>query len=371
MLFKVTQIKSFHFMSRTSLSLIIFYLLSAALFAQINSQLFLEGAKITDIEREGDFLWVATYGQGIYQYSMKDRKWTNYSSKSGNLENDLFHCVAASKDYVWAGANEGLYIYSRRTKKWTKRKFAQGGEFGNWIRSLKFDEKRNRLWIGRFRNITVFDLKTNRFTDYNKVQNGNEKTNNFNTIAFNGDSVVWFGAEAGAHKYDAKKNIGDPSAWTFINNKGRNFNGEGNSVSVTDFAFEKNNIWFGTDEFITKEQPEYNIGGIYVWDKKLKWERISKADGLGGNGIYCLARTGNYIWAGVYEFKKNDKEEYGKGLYLINRITKKVTPIDLNELNVTTSNILSLFFDGTNLWIGTSSGLVKLKIGNELAKLKK
>jgi len=340
-------------------------------FSQIESQLYLEGAQINDIKREGDFLWVATYGQGLYQYSLKDGKWTNYSSKSGNLENDLFHCVAANKDFVWAGANEGLYIYSRRTNKWTKRKFAQGGEFGNWIRSLNYDEKRGRLWIGRFRNITVLDVKTNKFTDYNKVVNGDEKTNNFNNIVFEGDSVVWFGAESGMHKYVTKKSIDDPTAWTFINNKGRNFNGEGNSVSVTDFVFEKNNIWFGTDEFVTKESPEYNVGGIYVWDRKLKWDRISKASGLGGNGIYCLARTGDYIWAGVYEFKKNDKEEYGKGLYLINRRTKKVTPIDLNELNITTSNILSLFFDGTNLWIGTSSGLVKLKIGNPLAKIKK
>lgn len=350
-----------------------FIVLLAATFslAQSESQLFLEGAKILDIKREGDFIWVATYGQGIYQYSIKDSKWANYSSKSGNLENDLFYCVAANKDYVWAGANDGLYIFSKKVKKWTKRKFAQGGEFGNWIRSLNYDEKRSRLWIGRFRNITVFDLKANKFTDYNKVQNADEKSNNFNTIAFDSDSIVWFGTESGVHKYNTRKNVEEPEAWDFLSNKGRNFNGEGYAVSVSDFVFEKNNIWFGTDEFITKEQPEYNVGGIYVWDRKLKWDRISKANGLGGNGIYCLARTGNYIWAGVYEFKKNDKEEYGKGLYLINRRTKKVTSIDLNELNVTTSNILSLFFDGTNLWIGTSSGLVKLKVGNALAKLKK
>lgn len=347
-------------------------LLSATLaFAQIESQLFLEGARITDIKQEGNSLWVATYGQGIYQYSIKDGKWTNFSSKSGNLENDLFHCVAASKDYVWAGANEGLFIYSKKTKKWTKRKFAQGGEFGNWIRSLSFDEKKNRLWIGRFRNVTVFDVKTNKFSDYNRVQNNDEKTNNFNTIAFDSDSVVWFGVESGVHKYSNKKKTGDNSAWHYFKNNGRSFNAEGISVSVSELAFVSKEIWFGTDEFVTKDQPDYNLGGIYVWDRKLKWERISKANGLGGNGIYCLARTGNYVWAGVYEFRKNDKEEYGKGLYLINRLTKKTSPIDLSELKITTSNILALYFDGINLWVGTSEGLVRLKVGNELAQIKK
>ena len=372
LLIKDNQIKFLSsILSRLQIVFLFVLLSIVTSFSQTESQNYLEGTRITDIKQEGSSLWVATYGQGIYEYSFKDGKWSNYSTKSGNLDNDLFHCVAANKDFVWAGTNEGLFIYSKKTKKWTKRKFAQGGEFGNWIRSLNYDDKRKRLWIGRFRNITVLDLRTNKFTDYNKVINGSEKTNNFNNIVFETDSVVWFGVEYGVHKFNAKKNIDDQSAWTYFSNKSRYFNGEGNSVSVTDFVFERNNVWFATDEFVTKELPEYNVGGIYVWDRKLKWERISKANGLGGNGIYCLARTGNYIWAGVYEFEKNEKSEYGKGLYLINRLTKKVTPIDLSELNVTTSDILSLFFDGTNLWIGTASGLVKLRLGNELAQLKK
>jgi len=344
-------------------------LLTSVSLAQVESQLYLEGARITDISQQGTSLWVATYGQGIYQYSMQDGKWSNFSSKSSSLENDLFHCVAANRDYIWAGANEGLYIYSKRTKKWTKRKFAQGGEFGNWIRSLKYDEKQNKLWIGRFRNITVLDVRTNRYTDYNRVINGDEKTNNFNTIKFDGDSVVWFGAESGVHRFELKKKLDDDKAWKYFANKGRLFGGESKSVSVSNIEFTKNEIWFGTDEFVTKDEPDFNIGGIYVWDRKLKWDRISKANGLGGNGIYCMEKIGNYMWVGDYEFKKNNKEEYGKGLYLINRITKKVKSIDLNELNLTNSNILSLFFDGNDLWIGSSDGLVRLKIANEIAHL--
>ena len=358
-------------LSKFKYLILIFIVSSSVSLPQIESQLFLEGARITDIKQEGTSLWVATYGQGIYQYSIKDEKWTNFSSKSSALENDLFHCVAANKDFVWAGANEGLFIYSKKNKKWTKKKFSQGGEFGNWIRSLVYDEKKNRLWIGRFRNVTVLDVKANKFTDFNRVIDNDDKTNNFASISAEGDSVIWFGAESGVHKFFAKNKVEDGTSWKYFKNSGRFFNGEGNSVSVSDFAFTNKEIWFGTDEFITKDEPEYNIGGIYVWDRKLKWDRISKANGLGGNGIYCLARTANYIWAGVYEFKKNDKEIYGKGLYLINRITKKVTPIDLNELNSTTSNILSLFYDGVNIWIGTSEGLLRLKVGNELAHIQK
>ena len=37
--------------------------------------------------------------------------------------------------------------------------------------------------------------------------NNDEKTNNLNTIAFDGDSVVWFGVESGVHKYFTKKKL--------------------------------------------------------------------------------------------------------------------------------------------------------------------
>ncbi|MFN3695455.1 MAG: hypothetical protein ACK4UV_10640, partial [Ignavibacterium sp.] len=85
--------------------------------AQIESRLFLEKAIITDIKQFDNEIWVATYGQGIYQYNPKENKWTNYSSKTSDLNNDLFHCVAVNKNFIWGGGNEGLFIYNRKTKK--------------------------------------------------------------------------------------------------------------------------------------------------------------------------------------------------------------------------------------------------------------
>lgn len=343
------------------------FLHSEEISAQIESRLFLEKAIITDIKQFDNEIWVATYGQGIYQYNPKENKWINYSSKTSDLNNDLFHCVAVNKNFIWGGGNEGLFIYNRKTKKWTLKKFSDGGEFGNWIRSLYVDHKNNKLWIGRFRNITMFDLKTNTYKEYNREIGGNSKTNNINCISAEADSAIWFGAESGVHKLNLKARD-ENSSWEYFTNKGRWFKGEGVSVSVTDIIFQKNSIWFGTDEFITKEQPEYNIGGIYVYDRKLNWERIGKANGLGGNGIYSLGKVGNYIFAGVYEFRMRDKSEYGKGLYMINRLNKKVFPVDLNQINISTSTIRKIYFDGNYLWLGTDNGLVRINISNPLAK---
>ena len=343
-------------------------LLSLNTFAQEQSEVFLKGAAVTDITEEEGFIWVATYGQGIYRYSIADGKWMNYSTKSGNLSDDLFYAVEVSKNFVWAASVEGLFTLTKKGGRWDKRKFAQGGEFGNWIRSLKYDEKQNVLWIGRFRNITRFDLKTRKYEDIDRTQGTDQKSNTIKSIELDGDSLIWFGTESGVHIYNKKKKHNDPTAWQYFTNKSKAFKEEGKTVSVSKILFEGRNIWFGTDEFITAEQPDFNLGGVYIHDRRINWDRIYKRDGLGGNGIYSLCRIGNYIWVGVYEFDKLQKLEYGKGLYIINRVTRQVTTVDLNELDITSSSILSFHFDGTNIWIGTGEGLIKLKIDNRLAE---
>ena len=336
--------------------------------AQPQSEVFLQGAAVTDIVEEEEFLWVSTYGQGIYRYSKVDGKWINFSTKSGNLSDDLFYAIEVSKNFVWAASVEGLFTFTKKAGRWDKRKFAQGGEFGNWIRSLKFDEQANVLWIGRFRNITRYDLKSRKYEDINRIQGTDQKSNTIKTISFDGDSLIWFGTESGVHIYNKKKKYTDSNAWRYLSNKNKGFKEEGSAVSVSSILFTGKDIWFGTDEFVTVDQPDFNVGGVYIFDRKFDWNRIYKRNGLGANGIYSLCRVGNYIWVGVYEFDKQQKIEYGKGLYLINRITHRIEEVDLNAINISSSTILSFHFDGTYLWIGTSEGLVRLRIENSLAE---
>lgn len=344
--------------------LIFFFGLS---FAQVESKLFLERAFITDIKQDDNHLFISTYGQGIYQYSLEEGIWKNFSTKTGVFDTDLFHCVASSKDFIWGGSNEGLYTYNKKTKSWSIKKFSEGGEFGNWIRALHYDKKRNLLWIGRFRNITLYDVKENSYKEFNRVIDNNDKTNNINCISADGDSVLWFGAEYGLHKLvlDSKKQFNN---WTYINNKGRAFLGEGEMVSVSDILPLKNSIWFATEEFITKENPKYNVGGIFINDRRFLWEKISKDEGLPANGIYTLARIGSYIIAGIYEFNPAKKAEFGKGLVLINITSKKVSQVDLNQFEIKSSEIRTIHFDKNFLWLGTGSGLVRIKVSNALAK---
>ncbi len=342
-------------------------LVSSGVYSQVKSEEYLEGASITAIDQEENYIWVATYGYGVFRYSLKNNKWENFSTKNNKLKTDLFYSLAASKRYIWAGSSEGLYVYNKRRNSWTNKKFALGGQMGNWIRSLCYDESQNVLWIGRFKNLTRYDVKRNKYKDYNLTKNNDAKTNTITSIRLDGDSLIWFGTESGVHVLEKNKNPNDPSAWRFINNKKKAFNDDGFAVSIHDMLFERNYVWFATDEFVTKQQPDFNIGGIYKYNRILHWDRISSLNGLPANGVYCLERTGNQIWAGIYAFDRNEKKELGKGLVIINRLTNQVTPVDLNLLGPDITTISCLYFDGWDMWVGTDIGLWRVAVANPLA----
>jgi ligand-binding sensor domain-containing protein len=237
---------------------------------------------------------------------------------------------------------------------------------GNWIRSLCYDKKENKLWIGRFKNLTELDIKRQRYTEHDLTKNNDPKTNTIKTIKLDGDSLIWIGTESGVHIFN-KLAKDSSSEWMYINNT-KGFNGEGDAVSISDILFEGGNVWFATDEFVTSQQPDFNVGGIYKYNRKFNWERISRQNGLSANGIYRLEITGNKIWAAVYAFDRRNKKEYGKGISLIDRVTGKILNIDLNQTNMKSSQVQCLYFDGEEMWVGTEKGLYKFSVSNPLAQ---
>lgn len=327
-------------------------------------EFYLDKAQVMDISSDGISLWYATNGNGIFQYFPSSGKWNQFSTQNGNISIDFFYCIAANQNFVWAGSTDGLLILDRKSGNWTKRKFALGGQLSNWIRSVSFDIESNCVWIGRFKYLTKYDLSTKKYTDYDLTIRNNEKTNTIKTIKVD-NKYVWFGTEAGVHRYDKSKNLEDKDSRKFYDIKNNSFNGEGEQVSVNTILIERDYIWFGLDEFITPERPDFNVGGLYRFDYKTEWIGLDASKGLPGNGVFDLERTGNYIWASLYQFGSSTKETFGRGLVLINRVTKQIIPIRDERIPRT---IYSIYFDGTNLWLGTENGLIKVNFFNKLAQ---
>jgi ligand-binding sensor domain-containing protein len=340
---------------------LLFFTISIRLLSQSDQiNVFLQGKKITDIKNDGVDIWVATEGDGIYKYQSWNNKWINYSTNTNKIKQDFFYCLEIGNRYIWAGSADGLYIYDKKRNRWTKKRFALGGQFGNWIRSLKFDKDENVLWIGRFKYLSSYNLISKIYKDYDLTVGKNDKTNSILTITLDGDSAIWVGVEAGVHKYIKTDTLFQTKFYDAENNF---FLKEGDQVSVNNILMEQNNIWFGTDEFVTRENPDFNTGGLFRFDRGIDWKKFDEYTSLSGNGIFSLELTGNYIWSSVYKFDPDSKSHEGKGVSLINRKTLNSRKIN-NDLIPET--VYCLHFDGKNMWLGTNDGIRQINLTNNI-----
>jgi ligand-binding sensor domain-containing protein len=327
----------------------------------------LPGIQVMDMKIYKSQLWVASYGKGIFQYDMKTKTWKNYCTANQTAEDDFFHCIAVSDDYIWAGTSEGLYIYDRKKELWKKRKFVAGGEYGNWIRALYYDQDENVLWIGRFQYLSRLDVRKQKFDDINMTVGTDDRTNNIKALSPDGKAGIWIGTESGAFRFDKKLNPLDKSSYEYFNNREGSFRGLGDFVSVASIYANAESVWFATEEFITVDKPHFNLGGLFLYDRKATWTKYDRLSGLGGNGVKAVVQTGNRLWLGVYAFEKENKNEIGQGLAILNLSTGTIQNIRLDDIKAESNLIHSLLFDGDVLWIGSDKGLYRIYFTNPFA----
>jgi hypothetical protein len=99
--------------------LILLLLLDDNSFSQVSSDVVLENVSVTAIRDEPNYVWLATYGQGVYRYSKKENKWTNFSTSNNNLESDLFSCYASDELFGLVQLKVCLLMINRNT--WRKK----------------------------------------------------------------------------------------------------------------------------------------------------------------------------------------------------------------------------------------------------------
>jgi len=330
-------------------------------------EILFRGSNIVQIVADEGDIWIATFGQGVYKYDKKQAKWIFFSTRNNNIQDDLIYCIEKSPKYIFAGTADGILLYDKKRNFWIKRKFTIGGIYGNWIRTIKYDIIENVVWIGRFENLTKYDINKNKFIDYNLTVLDDKRTNNFKSIAFDGDKFIWFGSEAGVHLYDRAKNIEDPSSRRFYDSRTFAFNKEGDMASINDILVEPDYVWFALDEFVPEDKPEFNIGGIYRFNRRAIWDRIDKNNYLPYNGVASIVSIGNKLFAALFEFSKTANKQFGRGLAIIDKNDFKTEYYTKDNFKLNFQKINSLCFDNINLWIATDNGAIKFKIVNELA----
>ena len=291
----------------------------------------------TAIYRYNDCLYVGAK-DGLWLYSFADRTLEHlYAAPLGRKE---ILTLLQQDDNLWIGTEgDGLYRMDVVTRE--LHHSVAGGSDGlssNFVRSLALDAK-NRLWVGTFTSLDIYDETSGRFNVYtsDRRQNRSLSQSSIRSIFMDSQGGMWLGTYFGGLNYY------HPLRERFRHIR---FSPEGNSLNDNVIGCitqdRAGNLWIGT-----------NNGGVNFYDvRSEKYTYYVKEKGLGSNDVKA-----------IYVDEQADKVYIGThtgGLNILDRRTGRIESLMPETATVTNMNVFAIqpCADGRHLWIGTLEGLV-------------
>ncbi|MBI4652131.1 hypothetical protein HY745_12830 [Candidatus Desantisbacteria bacterium] len=311
-------------------------------------------------------VWCGTWGNGVLEFN--GTEWKKIDILSGISNLFIRDITGDDQSNIWAATDYGLNKIGGHASDLSIQKiFKEAGLLDNKIESLQIDSS-GKLWVGTAKGLNRLDIITNAATaGYSTIPNHEGQSGLHIFSLLQDANALWIGTENGITKYDS-------TGWT-------NFSDITNK-RVTSIAQDSQGyLWLGTwgggilkinknqntivnrykradgllSDYINSIyiSPDGNIwsaawlGGLSKFNGTT-WVSYTKADGLGGETVYSIAREA----AGIYWFVTDD------GLTKFDGTTWKNHTI-LNGLPM--GNISSIAIDSTNTkWIGTRGrGIIK------------
>jgi len=263
---------------------------------------------ISDIQVDGDDVWISTWGGGLVRFSRSTQKFEKINLPSGQLR-DLY----VDFDTVYITSFDGIFIYDKKRSKTSK--LALGNRIFNLAQKVFKDDR-----------TIYFSTLMDGIIQYDTVKKSIEV---LNENSFVGSNQVY--AIEADHRYLA---FGTLDKGAVVKNK---TTGEIHYINVKNGKLDGNNVktllidgrylWIGVHRF-----------GIYRYDlerktiKFLDWDLPYPS---------CLARRGNKIWIGTS----------GHGIRVYDR--EKRTLDKITVLNGLSSNeVHHLQMEEDFIWIG-------------------
>lgn len=191
------------------------------------------------IEKDGDVLWLTSWGNGIGRYHKTTGQWTYFTQASDGIISDHFRGLAVDDDAVWFVGPAGISRYDKVTTGWTNFNTDNSDLANNYVWLCAVDG--NTVWFPTLGGgISKYDKVGNTWTTYD-TSDGVISVN-VRSVAVDGDHV-WFGTEKGTSVYDK----GDGS-WT-------NFDMSNSDLThnyVKYIASDSDSIWLGTEGSINR-----------------------------------------------------------------------------------------------------------------------
>ncbi|HAZ01183.1 MAG TPA: hypothetical protein DCY97_03270 [Marinilabiliales bacterium] len=160
-------------------------------------------------------LWIGTYIGGLSVYDPIKKQFKNYHSSHnpGSLSSNFVSSIIQDKrGKTWVGTNgKGLNLYDEVNDEFICYSMYdtlnQTYLVNDWINVI-VEDNNNRLWIGTFWGLSVFDPYNGQFINY-LHQDGIPSSLSHNTIYSvleSSENVIWLGTRNGLNKFLPEKN---------------------------------------------------------------------------------------------------------------------------------------------------------------------
>ena len=188
---------------------------------------------------DGDFMWVCSYGDGVYLYDYKSEK----VMKHYDIQNNFISCGIKTKNgEILIGTQGGLYLYEAESDSFVKTE-----EAGKDHIQTIYQDKRGYIWIGTYGSGIYCLDRDRRFLAKHK-DIGNGLTSRFITSFFeDSKNRMWITTEGGGICVSESGNNIQDLNFTSITRE------DGLSSNVTCAAAEDSDgtIWVSTTNGIT------------------------------------------------------------------------------------------------------------------------
>lgn len=311
---------------------------------------------VSEIAEDKDYVWFATFNDGIKRFHMASGTWTDFNDQNGLLHNHTNdRALKVDERYVWVGTPRGLSIFDKQSETWISYTQTES-LIGNEVRSVVCDER--YVWCGTSRGLSRYDKQYGTWTNFRK-KGGRQSLNigrstwmwwepededslvdnNINTLAVD-DRYLWVGTKGGAARYDK------------IANKWSRYTKENGlpSQDVVSIVVDGYDIWAGTSAGLCKYprmSDDPNAWVTYTSGSEIKPTVVSKeyARSLVSDEIWCLSVDGKNVWIGT----RIGVSQYDKS---------KDVWITYNEEDGLASNaVSSICVDNSRIWFGSDNGV--------------
>ncbi len=350
-------------------------------------------------------LFLFSLGKCNRALSQNQRIVTNNISTDDGLTDNNIHCILQdSQDFMWFGSEEGLHRYDGYTIEVFRHKSNNPNSISaNLVRAL-YEDPYGRLWIGTDGGgISIYDLKTERFTHINKKTASNIKLTSDEVFCFakSKDNNLWVGTKNGLnhitispdkntpvskithyyHEPNNSKSLIYPHVYSVLEDKNGtlwagttegglsrldqgshsfiNYYADGEKGSISSAAimsiFEDNqgDLWFGTWAHGLNLYDRANDTFINLLHNENDTTTISH------NNVYALCEDRDgYLWAGTYDGGLNRlKRDEDQRPFKFERFIERK-----DALKSLFKNKIKVIYPDKqgNLWAGTLGGGVIL-----------